>query len=250
MTQDPFASPLSRRRAIDREQALSKKQSKKTYEELIQEYSQPTRILGLVDATGSMKPVWDKTRENIHELIHRLLEAGKVELSWVAYRDYCDKHRIIEQSQWSNSGHNLKNFISKITCNGGGDFPEAVEKALEIGISEQTVSRIILIGDAPPHEDSNYKELATQLGQMERPVFSFVIGSHPDTHRTFGEISKLSGGVSFGLENQNDLLDLLAITVVDEIGGKKSLNQYTNQYGNTLSTNVKKFINQLPQSKK
>ena len=248
MTQNSFNSPLDRPKSHDNQSITGKRQTR-TYDQLLKEYGQSTRIIGLVDATGSMKPVWDKTLENIQELIRRILEAGKIELSWVAYRDYCDDHKIIEQSDWSNSVQYLKTFMAKISCNGGGDFPEAVEKALEIAINESRVSRVILIGDAPPHEDKDYRSRAIQLGQLNRPVFSFVVGNHPDTQRTFAEISRLSGGVCFNMENQEDILDLIAVTVIDQIGGQKSVSKYVESYGSRLSPGVKNFIQQLPPSK-
>jgi len=246
MSQDPFKSSLDHIKTRDK-QSITREP--RTYDQLIAKYAKPIRIMGLVDATGSMKPVWDKTLESIQELIRRILEAGRMELSWVAYRDYCDQHRIIEQSDWSSSVEYFQTFMDKISCNGGGDFPEAVEKALEVAIDESDVSRVILIGDAPPHEDKDYRGQAIELGKLNRPVFSFVVGNHPDTQRTFGEISQLSSGVCFNLENHEDILDLIAVTVIDQIGGQKSLGKYLNSYGSSLSPRVKKFIQQLPPSK-
>lgn len=249
MRQEPIKNPPDYLKTQDH-QSLRPKHKLRNYEDLIEQYAKPTRIIGLVDATGSMKPLWDKTVQSIQELIRRILETGKIELSWVAYRDYCDHHRIIEQSNWSDSVEYLKTFMAKIVCNGGGDFPEAVEKALEVAINESEVSRVILIGDAPPHADKDYRSKAIQLGKLNRPVFSFVVGNHTDTKRTFGEISDLSRGVSFSLENQDDILDLIAVTVIDQIGGQKSLGKYLDAYGSKLSPSVKKFIQQLPPSKK
>ena len=249
MNLDPFKSPLTRQEKSS-EDSLIKQRKKISYDSLIEKYSKPSRILGLVDATGSMQPVWNQTKDSIKELISRLLDVGKFELSWVAYRDYCDGYRIIEQSNWSNSADELNKFLSKISCNGGGDFPEAVEKALEVGVNEKEVSRIILIGDAPPHEDRNYRELAIVLGQKKRPVYSFVVGDDAETHRTFEEISRLSGGICSRLKDDKDILDLIAITVIDEMGGKKSLDKYVKQYSSSLSPTVKTFIQQLPPSNK
>lgn len=249
MNLDPFKSPLARsEKSLDN--SMVKQGKKVSYDSLIQKYSKQTRILGLVDATGSMQPVWNQTRDSIKELISRLLKVGQFELSWVAYRDYCDGYRIIEQSNWSNSADEFNKFIGNITCNGGGDFPEAVEKALEVGVNEKEVSRIILIGDAPPHEDGDYQERAIALGQKKRPVYSFVVGDDADTYRTFTEISRLSGGICSRLKDDKDILDLIAITVVDEMGGKKSLDKYVKQYGVTLSPTVQTFIKQLPPSNK
>lgn len=248
MNLDPFKSPLARRE-VSRDNSLIKREKKVNYDSLIQKYAKPNRILGLVDATGSMQPVWNQTRDSIKELIRRLLDVGQFELSWVAYRDYCDGYRIIEQSSWSNSAENLNKFLSKITCNGGGDFPEAVEKALEVAENEKEVSRVILIGDAPPHENKDYRKRAMALGQKKRPVYSFVVGDDSDTHRTFEEISQLSGGICSRLKDDKDILDLIAVTVVDEMGGKKSLDKYVKQYGGSLSPAVQTFIKQLPPRK-
>ena len=45
-------------------------------------------------------------------------------------RDYSDAKRL-ECSAWSNNPAVLKDFINKIVCDGGGDYPEAVELGLE-----------------------------------------------------------------------------------------------------------------------
>ncbi|WP_308255244.1 hypothetical protein [Geminocystis sp. GBBB08] len=52
------------------------------------------------------------------------------------------------------------------------------------------------------------------------------------------------------MKDNKDILDLIAITVVDDMGGKKSLDKYVKQYGATLSPTVKNFIQQLPPSNK
>ena len=45
-------------------------------------------------------------------------------------RDYSDTPRL-ECSAWSNNPAVLKDFINKIVCDGGDDYPEAVELGLE-----------------------------------------------------------------------------------------------------------------------
>ncbi len=140
----------------------------------------------------------------------------------------------------------LIQFIQKIKCDGGGDFPEAVEKALAVAVAEAEVSRVILIGDAPPHANRDYREQAIALGQKQRPVFSFVVGKDAETYQTFTEISRLSGGLCQYLENNEDLINFVAVTVVEQMGGKKSLDSYVKRYQKSLSPAVERFIKQLP----
>src|SRR3989304_2947887 len=65
-----------------------------TLDKVIGKYTQQPRkvsnLIGLSDATGSMAPVWDATRQHIKEMITRISELGEFQMKWVAYRDYCD----------------------------------------------------------------------------------------------------------------------------------------------------------------
>lgn len=110
----------------------------------------------MVNSTGSMSAVWNAAKSSITEMVKRIVTIGgigKSELQWVGYRDYSDKAPtpILEQSVWTSNAEVLQAFINKIVCTGGGDAPEAVEKALEFANNSPDVTRVILIGDAPPH---------------------------------------------------------------------------------------------------
>jgi hypothetical protein len=74
---------------------------------------------------------------------------NNVAVQWVAYRD-CDcvkcETPLIESSGWKTDPNKILHWLGKIVCAGGGDGPEAVEKALEF-------ANILLFADAPPHEE-------------------------------------------------------------------------------------------------
>jgi len=51
-----------------------------------------------------MDPYWNATMQSIDTIIHRILEVGgqySVAIKIVAYRDYCDGAKLIEESPWS-----------------------------------------------------------------------------------------------------------------------------------------------------
>lgn len=201
----------------------------------------------LFDATDSMNPLWDKTASIVEEMVRRIAKVGDVQLKCCAYRDYCDGDRIFETSKWSAQAKPLLKFIELVQCDGGGDFPEAVEVALRHAVEENKVTRVILIGDAPPHEEGDYRQQAINLGKKRRPVFAFRVGGEPETAKTFREIAKLSGGRYADLKNYKDLLDMIAITVVHDAAGSKAVEEYTEKY--QLSIEIKKFAKSLPSKK-
>jgi len=202
-------------------------------------------LLGLSDATSSMDRLWNTTKQHIKEMISRVNEFGSFELKWVAYRDYCDGAGILESSDWHQSSEKLLRFIDSISCYGGGDFPEAVEKALEYAVNDKRATRVVLIGDAPPHSEGDYVEQAKKLAKQRKPVFSFVVGYSTEATETFKRISDITGGVSAPLTSANDLLDMVVLTMADEMGGKKSVEGYLNKYGISMSEEGRRYAKVL-----
>ena len=134
-------------------------------------------VLILFDATGSMSGLWDGTKSIINEMVKRITKVGRVKLKCVAYRDYCDGDRIFEYSGWHTKAEPLLDFMRRIKCDGGGDEPEAVEDALEFAYREkENVTRVILIGDAPPHSVDKAKRQSLNLNKRGCPVFAFLVG--------------------------------------------------------------------------
>lgn len=204
-----------------------------------------SRLIGLSDATGSMASVWSGTRRLLTEMFKRIAELGEFEMKWVAYRDYCDGNGLIEQSRWEYKIDPLLAFVRSIECYGGGDWEEAVEKGLELAANDNNATRVLLIGDAPPHPNSDYSHQAKRLGQANRPVYSFVVGKNTETFRVFSEISQLSGGACCYLENVDDLLDVVVIAAAHDLGGESLVLEYTKKYEKRLSASGKAFSEKL-----
>lgn len=202
--------------------------------ETVVEKYRPFRTLLLFDATGSMSPYWNEVAKTISTIIERVKAiAGTVDMKIVAYRDDSDGDLILESSPWSHSESELKKFLGTIACAGGDDFEEAVDRALQFALQEKDLSRIILIGDAPPHSKipgRDCRKEAVELKQKHRPVYPIMIGQHEETRKAFSMIAEESGGKLIQLTNLEELFELITILVLNAKGGTKLLDDYRRQY--------------------
>jgi Mg-chelatase subunit ChlD len=212
-----------------------------TIEQVVQAYSAQPGCVVLFDATGSMQPYWQNVQSAIREIVERLLNVGgRPRLKIVAYRDDCDGERIIEQSVWSSDAEELYRFISRIICDGGGDRPEAVDRALQVAAADQeAISGVVLIGDAPPHEGRDGRQEAETLGQAGRPVYPIVVGGASDTRQAFAEIARLSKGKMMELENLEELYSVLSVVLAHSLG-KETFEKYLKQYQTRLTPGAQK----------
>jgi hypothetical protein len=131
------------------------------------------RLLCLSDATGSMEKLWDSSKKHIKAMLGRIEElagAGRVELKWVAYRDYdmLSEEGLLQSSEWTTDAAALLSFLEGVACRGGGDFEEAVEAALALANRDKAQpTRVLLIGDAPPHSEKAGERLAKHAHVLE-----------------------------------------------------------------------------------
>lgn len=123
-------------------------------------------IAFVVDATGSMGDEINYLKAeltNIIETAKRQLPCYTINLGSVFYRDEGDAYVTKTSPMATDVGATI-NFIKEQEAGGGGDYPEAVDKALktateEIRWSEQAAARILfLILDAPPHQEDQVKQ--------------------------------------------------------------------------------------------
>jgi len=114
----------------------------------------------IVDATGSMSDEIGFLKKDLESIIALVGQqcTAKVRTGTVFYRDEGDDY-VTKFSQLTNNLNDTEKFIGKQEANGGGDWPEAVHSALEVGIqslqwNSDARSRIaFLILDAPPHHE-------------------------------------------------------------------------------------------------
>lgn len=122
-----------------------------------------------VDATGSMSDEIDFLKIELEEVIRHTFSSYPdldVHAGSVFYRDKNDEY-VVRHSKLQTDLVKVLNFIKLQRASGGGDVPEAVDKALQTVLdslqwSSPARTRILfLVTDAPPHDEA--KERVFQL---------------------------------------------------------------------------------------
>ncbi len=137
-------------------------------------------IAFVVDATGSMGDEITYLKAELNDVIGRVKDEmpdTRVNLGSVFYRDTGDKY-LTRKSDFSTDISKTIDFIIKQNADGGGDYPEAVEDALDVALNElnwsdESTSRLMfLVLDAPPStsEEVNKKMAALTQKAAEKGV--------------------------------------------------------------------------------
>lgn len=130
----------------------------------------PVDLVFVVDTTGSMQDDIDAVRKKMKELTRELAKRNPdYRVGVNAYRDVHDDYLAKTFLKLSDNEAEIFKAMNKLKADGGGDVREHVYAGLDTALREQPwrdgVERhIILIGDAPPHDDykkdkRNYKSV-------------------------------------------------------------------------------------------
>jgi len=218
--------------------------------------SYKSRTLCLMDATGSMNALLQKSKNNVRIMFERALEvlaengiSCTIEMQFACYRDY-DSYveGLLEVSPWETKPDNLRAFMDKIRAHAGGDIPEAVEIGLWHANQEfekEPISQVILIGDAPAKDEPSivdyrkkhrgeaywkaskfgpatfYMRELDKLVERKVPVHAFYVANV--AKKNFMEIAQKSSGrcelLDINSENGAKLLtDLVTEQILNNIG--------------------------------
>lgn len=188
-----------------------------------------------IDTTGSMQTTIDATRDSLTQLVAQLRGlAPAFRLGLVQYKDLEDmKGGAQLLLPLSPDVGAVQTRLSKLVADGGGDFPERVEKGLEAALSAKmgwgpaTNKVIVIIGDAPPHapDIEKAKSLAREAHQKPfgqrpdvatggktkvklRPFITAAIGVgawgvSPETEKAFQSIAEAGGGAYAAINTSN-----------------------------------------------
>ena len=116
------------------------------------------QIAFMVDATGSMGDELEFLKMDLKKVIAEVQKTNtqlKISTATVFYRDEGDEY-VVKHSPFTENINQTTEFISQQRADGGGDFPEAVDKALvqlnQLQWQPEARTRIaFLVLDAPPH---------------------------------------------------------------------------------------------------
>lgn len=120
---------------------------------------EPVDLVFVVDTTGSMRDDIDAVTAEMQRIL-ATLDAKNPDrrVGLVAYRDLGDVYTTKTVLAMSTDDAAIQAAIASLEVDGGGDDPEHVYAGLHAALVEQpwrphASQHIILMGDAPPHED-------------------------------------------------------------------------------------------------
>lgn len=130
-----------------------------------------TKLLDLmfvIDTTGSMGDELEYLKSEIKDVIENInTDQNNIRLSLLFYRDTGDQY-VTRFYNFTNNISEQINNISNQNANGGGDFPEAVDQALSMAVTqgswsnEPSTKLLIHVLDAPPHTSKENLSLFTK----------------------------------------------------------------------------------------
>jgi hypothetical protein len=131
-------------------------------------------VLFVVDATGSMADEIKYLQAELLDILTRInatFQNIELKNGSVFYRDQNEEYvtRVSDLTCYSTK---TLNFIKEQRATGGGDFPEAVDDALEASLEKINWSKdararlMFLILDAPPHQEKENIEKVKKYTQM------------------------------------------------------------------------------------
>lgn len=201
----------------------------------------------VMDCTWSMVPMINEVRAGVEMLILYLSDISQtMRLAFVAYRDH-DNPPVWEGYRLTSDVDSIRKFLFDLAITGGADYPEAVLDGLracrELDFSRNADRQIVLIGDAPPHEEDLYQvaglvEEARNVGitthsvhvpmqypagyvqRLQPPAASqarvWLERYNQNTRTTFAEIARMGGGDSVQLTAAEDLVPAIVHCTIQE----------------------------------
>jgi len=214
-----------------------------------------SRTLILMDATGSMIQLLHNAKNTVQTMFERtctILKEYRITedsflIQFAVYRNYnCEEGQLLEFSPWETKPDSLRKFMEKIRATGG-----LGNEAIEIGLwhancenERDSISQIIIIGDAPANTEQEVNSKRARLGEKywkstkfakktfystelqqlkmnNVPVHAFYVAKA--ARRNFEEIAGFTGGNSKFLDINSEhgaamLTDFVVQAVLHQVG--------------------------------
>ncbi|MBK8980297.1 MAG: VWA domain-containing protein [Planctomycetes bacterium] len=189
-------------------------------------------IVFVFDSTGSMGPVIEATRQRMTRMLEALYAlVPDARIGVVTYRDHGRLEEYLTRSvPLSRDLYAALLFMHTVSAGGGGDRPEAVYDGLQEALQQpwRPGSRrvVVLIGDAPAHEQTDGR-LRAMVEKFTRGGDAFVhaittspdfFGKVPaDTQKSFESVARAGKGLCVQFEREDKILDqVLALAIGSE----------------------------------
>ncbi|MEM1449996.1 MAG: VWA domain-containing protein [Planctomycetota bacterium] len=148
-----------------------------------------------IDSTGSMQGTIDAAAAACDDVVRVLASfSPRVRVGLVHYGELGEIPGGAQRLLDLTSDHaKLRTRLRALVANGGGDFPERVEKGLEVALDGERIDwtwgankLVIVVGDAPPHDASigPLLQLARDASKRSRGRSSVRAGDRPTDGRS------------------------------------------------------------------
>lgn len=167
-------------------------------------------LIFVIDLTGSMGDDIEEVQEQASDIVEYISDnIPSWRIAIVGYRDFGESV-VFEDYAFSSDKGDILNNIDDLSVYGGGDFPEAVYEGLMRAIMTEEIGdwrdgvhkKIILMGDAPPHEKEDGPQYIYDLDDVAEAaynvdpanIYSIVIGDDADAARSFELLAEETSG--------------------------------------------------------
>ena len=141
-------------------------------------------LMFVIDTTGSMGDELRYIKSELKSIIKRvkrLHPETSIRYGLTVYRDKGDQY-IVRSYAFQNSLVKMEALLAEQQANGGGDYPEAMDAALEKAVRANwgdgnRARMIFLIADAPPHSEGINKALAAAKVAHQKGIRIYPVGA-------------------------------------------------------------------------
>ena len=186
-------------------------------------------LVFVMDATGSMGDEIADVQANLLGLV-RILErlSPSLRVGFVAFKDRGDEYLVRSFPLGPMRGANLgriQAFVERLEASGGGDVPEPVARALQLGTEMKwrpdAEGRIVVIGDAPSHDPDWAAAFGTAAaftrsgpgGERSRRVSAIFTGRRSEGAEFFRRLAAAGGG-DF-VAHRGRMMESILLSVLD-----------------------------------
>ncbi len=161
----------------------------------------------VLDTTGSMGGLIEGAKQKIWSIANDIAmakPAPNIRFALVPYRDRGDEY-VVKTFDLTNDLDAVYANLRSFRAEGGGDFPESVNEALDAAVRQISWSKdrsvlkmIFLVGDAPPHMDyadgPKYPDICQAAMKKDLVINTIQCGSAAETTKFWMDIAKRAEG--------------------------------------------------------
>ncbi|CAA6801691.1 MAG: Expressed protein, partial [uncultured Sulfurovum sp.] len=141
-------------------------------------------LMFVIDTTGSMSDEMEylaKEFESIVSNIKAKYPDVNIRFGLTLYKDKGDDY-VVKDFAFTSETQKMKEQLAAQSANGGGDYPEAMDKGIQKGLdaswaAEDGVRIMFLVADAPPHDEDMKKMLPLIKEARDKAVRIYPIGA-------------------------------------------------------------------------